>query len=105
MTGDQYLTTLTIYFIGYVSLPYCHNEAFWTTELTMAGAFRDSMQHCPEKNDSPVMATDLNVVMGSGSHANGSHAIFLRLSGCSILPWSNGKWPLSGCCLLPFDVV
>jgi len=76
ITGNQYLFTLTIYFIGYVSP---RMDAIIVLELTSKGSFRDSMQYYSQKMDAKSMAAHSHASMGNCRNAFGSLYQFRRL--------------------------
>lgn len=50
-TGNQYLLTLTMYFVGYVSVFGCGKRSM---ALIGAGPIRNPVQYCSEKDDTKV---------------------------------------------------
>ena len=111
MTGNQYLTGLTLYFIGYVifevrdspSPPlWLGNKAMLTTALFVGSG---AMQHYSQEDDAPVLAADPDHTLGHCCHAHGSGSEPLGLLCCAILLGRFRERAVSRGGLLLFNVV
>lgn len=71
LAGDEYLTGLTVYFIGYVIF-----EVGFPSELSPAALTRtDSVQHRPQIDESPNMASYADPRLGCGCYITGRRSV------------------------------
>jgi hypothetical protein len=82
-TGNQYLFTLTIYFIGYVrpAIPQYRGSKI----LIVAGSLRNSLQHYPQANDAEDMASYSHADVGNRGNIAGSLSKLFRVPRCTVL--------------------
>lgn len=85
ITGNQYLTALTLYFIGYVifeasDVRNLHKSVF----LIFSPG---SLQYRSQKMDSSAMASNPDFGLGNRFNSHGSNAEPFWILRCSLLPW------------------
>ena len=71
------------------------------TFLTTIG----TLQHRPQVDFSTSMASYLDSSLGGGRNPFRSCPKYGRVLRSTLLPWCSRKWPLSGGCFLPVNVV
>ena len=102
LAGNQYLTGLTLYFIGYVLFEVSSLSPFHgMSMLKIIG----TLQYRPQVDFSTTMASHLDSSMGSRRNSAWSCPKYERILRRTLLPWSGRKWPLSRGCILPLNVV
>ena len=101
VAGNQYLTGLTLYFVGYVLFEVRNILINGMKDLTNT----DPMQHHPQIDLSKVMAPDAYTGLGYRSHPPRCHAKHGRFLRRSLRPRHDRKWIVSWGGVLPVHVV
>lgn len=102
MTGNQYLTGLTLYFIGYVIFEVRLPPS---PPLANTNLVTDSLQHHPQANYASVLAAHADHSVGHCCHSDGSGPEPRRLLCGPLLPRCHRVRTLSWCRLLFLHVV
>lgn len=100
--GNQYLTGLTLYFVGYVLFEVLISESYQKTSMLRC---LGSLQHRPEIDLASSMASHAHACVGRRGHLARCHAEYVRLFRSSLLPRCHREWPFPRRGLLPVHVV
>ena len=99
--GNQYLTGLTLYFIGYVLFEESISSILIQPLLTSA----DSLQHRPQIDISQAMASDSDLRVGCRSHPAWRYTKYGRLLRGPLCSRHDREWSLPRCRVLLLHVV
>lgn len=112
MTGNQYLTGLTLYFIGYVLFevrpPNSTPIAILLCCALVPNPLRnipDTMQHHSQADHPSVLASVLDGRVGCRLDIDGHRPEPIGLLRRPLFPWRRRVWTLSWCCVLLLNVV
>ena len=104
VAGNEYLTGLTLYFIGYVLFE-VRRDSPRKNQLETSLMIRGPLQYRSEIDIAKVMASDSYTCLGHRRHSARGHAEQGRLLRCSFLSRCDRKRSFSRRGILPFDVV